>query len=293
MHERFHGYDSITEEFQDNSFSGRIDLTDRFLSIYNRPTRKRQLFVKPDEPLPESGVFKHPSTGEVYILGSGRKDARYDVEDGNPYVMLCMIHLVTETQNGGSGKSEQYRKLPQGPAEDPGWLVNTKISDTFMDVEFRTNSSEAGLYDSKIANFYAWVPLITEVKQWDFLVLNGINYRVVDHFTDMGMRGLRLDQEADPRVDLVVTVNKRVYDQEEHAFINQKTPYNVTGIIPDNQELASWGTNNSSSIQVVIEKDHIGFKPLPDMFVTFEGRERRIKSVDTQAGEKQYRLYCE
>ena len=37
-----------------------------------------------------------------------------------------------------------------------------------MDVEFRTNSSEAGLYDSKIANFYAWAPLTTEVKQWDF-----------------------------------------------------------------------------------------------------------------------------
>ena len=292
LQEKFDGYDAETKEFQESSFAGRINLTDRFLSIYNRPTRKRQLFVKPDEPLPDSKVFRHPATGEVYILGSGRQDARYDVEEGNPYVMLCMVHLVTETANGSSGRAKQFRKLPEGPPDNPGWLVDTEISESYMDVEFRTNSSEAGLYDSKIANFYAWAPLTTEVKQWDFLSLNGINYRVVDHFTDMGMRGLRLDQESDPRVNLIVTKNTRIYDPEEHAHVNLKTNYNVTGIIPINAELASW-SSGTSAIQVVIEEDHIGFKPLPDMFVTFEGRERRVKSVATQAGEKQYRLTCE
>lgn len=294
MTEKFDGYDQPSNSFLPNTFQGRIDLTDRFLSIYNRPTRKRQLFVKPEENLPESMVFRHPKTGDVYIIGQGRKDARGDIDDGNPYVMLCMLHLVNENSMGSSGVCTQTRRIVEGPADDPGWLVDVVISRPYLDMEFRTNTSEAGMYESKVANYYAWMPLITEVKQWDVLTLHGEKYRVVDSFTDMGMRGLRLDKEADPRVDLVIHTSKRTYNKVTHEYEEVKRDYNVTGIVPDNTEMATWaGDRESSQISVIFEFDHIGFKPEPNTKISFQGRVRTIKSVITQAGEKQYKVICE
>lgn len=294
MKEVFSGYDTATKTFKERAFEGRIDLTDRFLSIYNRPTRKRQLYVSPSENLPDSLVFKHPSSGDVYILGQDRQDARHDVERGGTYVKMIMCHLVTPKLDGSSGLAKQIRKVVKGPAEDPGWLVEEEVSETFMDIEFRTSSADQGAYDIKIENFYAWTPINVAVQQHDFFLLNGISYRVIDTFTDIGMRGLRLDREADNRVDFVITVTEKIYDTETHKNITVKTPYNVTGIIPDNTDVSKWGdARAASSITVVIEHDHIGFVPKPNMAVEYQGLSRIIKNVTTQAGEKQYRLLCE
>jgi hypothetical protein len=294
MKEVFSGYDRATKTFVERAFEGRIDLTDRFLSIYNRPTRKRQLYVSPSENLPDSYVFKHPSSGDVYILGQERQDARHDVERGSTYVKMIMCHVVTPKLDGSSGLAKQMRKVPQGPPENPGWLVEEEVTETFMDIEFRTSSAEQGSYDIKIENFYAWTPITVDADQQDFFLLNGINYRVVDTFTDLGMRGLRLDRETDNRVDFVITVSEKVYDLETHKTNTVKTSYNVTGIIPDNTDVSKWGdARAASSIDIVIEEAHIGFPPKPNMTVQYQGLSRIVKNVTTQAGEKQYRLVCE
>lgn len=294
MNESFEAYDSVTKEFVPNAFKGRLGLTDRFLSIYNRPTRKRQLYLRPDVVLPESMVFRHPSSKDVYILGQERQDARDSTNGGETYVKMCMVHLVTPDPNGSSGLAKQLRRVITGPPENPGWLVEQEIAELFIDAEFRTNTTEEGVYDTKIGNFYAWTPITSEVRQWDFFLLHGKRYRTVDSFTDIGMRGLRLDQEGDPRVDVVLTVQERVYDEIELAFVTTKVPYNVTVTIPENSEVADWADSKSTpQITVIIEFEHVGFKPMPSMTITYQDRSRIVKTVHTQAGEKQYRLTCE
>lgn len=294
MKEVFSAYDKATKTFVEKSFEGRIDLTDRFLSIYNRPTRKRQLYVSPSENLPDSLVFKHPSSGDVYILGQDRQDARHDVAGGETYVKMLMCHLVTPKFDGSSGLAKQMRKVVKGPADNPGWLVDEEIDEDFLDIEFRTSSAEAGSYDVKVENFYAWTPITVDAQQQDFFQLNGISYRVIDTFTDIGMRGLRLDREADNRVDFVITVLEKVYDRDTHKTTTVEKNYNVTGIIPDNTDVSKWGdARAASSIDVVIEKAHIGIVPKPNMTVMYQGLSRIVKTVTTQAGERQYRLVCE
>lgn len=294
MRESFDSYDSVTKTFTPKAFEGRIGLTDRFLSIYNRPTRKRQLFTKPGATLPESYVIRHRGTGDVYILGQVRQDARYDVDDGDPYVSISMLHLVTPEALGSSGVAIHTRKVIKGTAEDPGWLVEEEISENYLDIEFRTSSSEEGVYDSKIENFYAWTPITVVAKQWDFFTLNDTKYRVVDTFTDIGMRGLRLDREPDPRVNVTIYKTTRVYDRVTHEYVTTKAPFNVTAIVPENTDLAAWDDSNSkTSITLAIDFPNIGFTPEPNQDVEYQGRTRIIKSVATQAGEKQYRVTCE
>lgn len=294
MREQFSAYDAEAETFVPNSFEGRIDLTDRFLSIYNRPTRKRQLFTRPEEKLPDSYVFQHAGSGDIYILGQTRQDARYDVDDGNPYVSISMLHLVTPNALGSSGLAVHTRKEVQGPADDPGWMVEVDVSKTFLDIEFRTSSSEEGVYDSKVENFYAWAPITVVAQQWDFFDLSGIKYRVVDTFTDIGMRGLRLDRENDPRVDVIIHTKVRVYDETVHHFVTTNRPYNVTAIVPESVDIATWDdTTSTTQITLAIDFQNIGFVPEPNQFIEYQGRKRTIKTVATQAGEKQYRVTCE
>ena len=294
MNERLSSWDG--EKFVRNAFRGRITLTDRFLSIYNRPTRKRQLFVRPGTKLPETYVMQHPSSGDIYMIGQGRMDARDNVDGGKAYVDMYMIHLCTPVAGGTSGLAVQTRKAPKGPPENPGWLVEEVVGETFIDMEFRTSSAEEGVYDTKTENFYAWTPITVEAEQQDFFTLNGINYRVVDTFTDGGLRGLRLDREPDNRVDFEITVDgPPVFNPVTYEMEASKETYEVTGTVRSKTELALWRTEvrTAPQIEVIIEERHIGFVPKPNMVIKYQGLERTVRDVTTQAGERQYTLVCE
>lgn len=294
LYEVLEVFDDASQSFAGDTFLGRIDLTDRFLSIYNRPTRKRQLYTRPDTPLPASFIFRHKGSGDVYIVGQTRTDSRSDVSGGDPYIAITMLHLVTPNPNGSSGQAVHTRKQPLGPPDNPGWLQEVVLGTPFMDVEFRTSSSEAGVYDSKIENYYAWTPINVVAEQWDFFELNGIKYRNIDNFTDIGMRGLRLDREGDPRIDVVIHKSSRVYDPVEHAYVTTKVAFNVTMIVPEDTDIASWAAEKAaSSVVLVVDRGHIGFAPTAGNEIEYQGRRRLVKNVTTQAGEKQYRLQCE
>lgn len=284
------------DTFVENAFKGRVHLTDRFLSIYNRPTRKRQLFVRPGTKLPETYVMRHQSTGEVYILGNGRQDARDDVDGGKAYSDMYILHLCTPTSGGSSGLAIQKRKVPKGPPENPGWLVEEVISETFIDMEFRTSSAEEGIYDTKTENFYAWTPITVEAFQHDVFELDGRSYRVVDTFTDAGMRGLRLDRERDNRVDFTITfTGPTVYNKDTYKMETTSGTHNVTGTVREKTDLALWRSESRTApgIEVVIEEDHIGFIPKPNMKISYQGKERIIKDVASSVGDRQFSLVCE
>ena len=294
MKEKFDSFIEEDDDFEKNSFEGRIDLTDRFLSIYNRPTRKRQLYIRPDTKLPDSYVFRHPTTNDIYIIGQVRQDARYDITDGDPYVSISMLHLVTPSDKGSCGRAVHTRRVTTGPQEDPGWAEAVELGRPFMDVEFRTSSAEEGVYDTKVENYYAWCPITMNAKQWDGLELNGVRYRVVDVFTDIGMRGLRLDQEGDPRINVVLHTSTRTYNNVTHDFEVVSRAYNITVIVPSETDISHWmDTRERSLLTLVVDQENIGLTPKPDMQIEYQGRKRLVRSVTTQAGEKQYRLECE
>lgn len=289
-HEPMEAWDEATEAFVPNSFLGRIDLTDRFLSNFNKPTRRRMLFADDQTVFPASNVFRHPGTLDVYLLGITRKDAI----GGEPYVGLTMCHLVTDDQNGSSGLATITRKLPAGPPGDPGWLVDTQVARCFTDMEFRTSANEPGTTDLKIENYYAYVPRHVQCQAWDFLTLHGKTYRVVDTFADSGLSGLRIDHEEDTRLNFVLhTLGPRTYDQTTHAYTDSPAQFNVTGVLENYNDFSLWVTDTEKYMDVYFEAEHLPFPPEPGKaWLEIDGTRRAVKSVSTQSGQRQYKLRC-
>lgn len=288
--EPLEAWDEVSETFVPEAFMGRVDLTDRFLSNFNKPLRRRMLFTTPGTQFPASRTFRHPGTQEVYLMGQSRGDA----QSGDHYLDLTVCHLVTDVPNGSSGLATIYRKSPQGPAEDPGWLVEEQLGKAFIDLEFRTSASEPDTHEIQIENYYAFLPIHWNLKAWDFVELHGHRYRVVDTYSDSGMAGLRVDKQVDTRINFKLhTQGNRIYDPVNHKYVTAPTTFNVTGVMIKYHDFSNWRSDTEPYIDVSIEEEHIGVRPEPNtMFLEFEGRKRTITQVSTQPGERQYRLRC-
>ena len=286
LREKFDAYNDVDDVFVCNEFQGRIDLTDRFLTIYNRPTRKRVLFSKPCEPLPASGIMRHPGTGEIYIIGIPRQDSRWDVAGGDPYIKISMLHMVTP--NGATaGQAVHTRKVFEGPDQD--WLATEQLGAKFMDVEFRTSATEVDVALGTIENYFAWLSPTAKIETFDILTISGVDYLVLDVYSEMGMCALRVAKRKDPRIDLLIHRTSRVFNETSMEYETTKVAEKVTGMVPEYNDTAPWNLKESESM-VVIDTDHIVFEPENGMEVTLMGRKLTIKSVFLQTNEKQWRL---
>lgn len=287
-------WDPATESWISNAFSARIDLTDRFLSNFNRPTRMRMMLHDDQLVIPECRTVRHPGTHDVYILGTTRKDAR----KGVPYVGLTLMRLATELPGGSGGLATVTRKAPQGPASDPGWLVETVVGKVWVDTEFLSSSEERQATDLRVERYNAFAPQTADIKDWDFITLMGEKHRVLDTFADSGLFGLRLDQEQDTRRDFVLTVSgTRTMNRTTHEY--DTTPegsYNVTGVIEHDMEVALWAKDTNEVVTVYFEAANLPY-PLPiltgrEMWLTLGGKRRVIKEIETQPGQRQWQMRC-
>lgn len=287
------GWDPVTETWVPNAFLARIDLTDRFLSNFNRPTRMRMLFSADDTVFPESRVFRHPVTLDVYILGTTRKDTI----DGSPTVALTLCRLATDTPGGTAGYATITRKVVMGPPNDPGWLVDTVLAKSWIDTEFLSSSQEPGTTDLQIERYNAFLPLSVQPREWDFITLHGVRHRVVDTFADSGLFALRIDHEDDYRKDFYLLVQgKRVVDRSTQQYVQEQArSYQVTGMVKGANDFALWATDSDTYVDVYFEREHLPFVPdvsNSQMWLSIDGVKREVKSVTSQSGERQFSLRC-
>lgn len=287
------GWDSQTETWLPGAFLARIDLTDRFLSNFNRPTRMRMLFAEDDVVFPASRVFRHPVTLDVYILGT----TRTDTVDGKPTVSLTLCRLATDVPGGTAGYATIHRKVPMGPPNDPGWLVETVFAKSWIDTEFLSSSQEPGTTDLQIERYNAFLPLSVQPQEWDFITLHGVRHRVVDTFADSGLFALRIDHENDYRKNFYLSVQpKRRLDRATQKYVQDPAVvYNVTGMIKGANDFALWASDADTYVDVYFEREHLPFAPdVSDgqMWLTIDGVKREVKSVVSQSGNRQFSLRC-
>lgn len=288
--EPMEAWDPVTETWIPNFFLGRIDLTDRFLSNFNKPTRRRMLFADNAAVFPESLTVRHPGTKDVYLLGTTRKDALGGVD----YLGLTILQLVTDVPGGGAGLATITRKVVQGPPTNPGWLVDTTLAKCYLDTEFLSSTDENGTTDLRIERYNAYLPLNIQPKEWDFITLHGVKYRVLDSFVDSGFFGLRIDHENDYRSDFVLHVaGKRVMNKVTNEYELSLSQFNVTGVMEKAIEAALWVTDTQTYRTVFFEADHLPFGVNirgKDVWLELNGVRKQVKSVETQAGNRQYTL---
>lgn len=288
--EPLEAWDPTTESWIPAALPGRIDLMDRFLSNFNKPTRRRMLFCDNELALPASRTIRHPGTKDVYIVGAPRQDAR----GGKPYLQMIILQLATDIPNSSGGYATVTRRVPMGPANDPGWLVDTVYAKCFVDTEFRTSSDEDETHDLKTENFLIYLPAAVEIRAWDFVTLHGHKYQVIDSFSDSGFMSGRIDERPDTRVDFVLNVEgAKHYDQATRKWVVADANYNVTGVILRDEAFALWSSEAEDYVVVYIDAPNIGVVPKAnEMSLTWNGRTRIIRQVSTQAGSRQWELRC-
>lgn len=288
--EPMEAWDPVTETFIPGSFMARIDLTDRFLSNFNKPTRRRMLFADNLTVFPESRTFRHPGTKDVYLLGTTRQDAL----GGNPYLGLTILQLVTDVPGGSAGLATLTRKVPTGPPSDPGWLVDTEYAKAYIDTEFLTSTDEVGTTDLRVERYNAYLPITVQPVEWDFVTLHNVKYRVLDTFADSGFFALRIDHEEDFRSNFKLGIaGQRVRNKTTQEWEFQEMVYNVTGVMESANDVALWTKESESVYTVYFENNHL---PTPfdtvkkGMWLELDGVRKAVKSVQTQSGERQYQF---
>ena len=291
--ETFEAFNETTLDFEPIDLLGRVSLVDRFQSIYNKPLRRRTLFHAPEAQFPPSFTIRNTLTGSVYLLGQTRQDARPD--EGN-YHAITVLHLVTpEEPNPSSGLVSIYRKVPTGPADNPGWLEEQLIAQHYGDFEFRTASAEDGSYEKDIESYVVHLPKHANIDENDFVELGSRRMRVTVTMADSGFLQCRMDEEDDTRVNMVLHhwSDERTYDDTLHRYVNNKVDYNFTGEVISDYEMGTWLSDSTSYMDVVIDKQHIGVVPKEGDRVSYQGFSREVKRVEQHASSGQYRLRCE
>jgi len=282
-------WDPATESWVPGALKARIDLTDRFLSNFNKPTRRRMLFADNTVVFPDSLTVRHPGTLDVYILGTTRKDARM----GKAYVGLTICQLVTEIPGGSAGFAVFTRKAPVGPANDPGWLVEVEFARAFADMEFRNSANEPDATELKVENYLVYAPQHVQLQEWDYMTLHGKKYKVIDSFPDSGFTSGRVDEEVDTRINFYLDVEgEKTYDRLAQKWLTTPRRYNVTGVMQRAEGFALWA-GAEDYIDVYIEHAHIGIEPKANiMSLMVDGKARVIRQVSSQSGKRQWLLRC-
>lgn len=289
MKEVFYGLDRDTFPTTPR-IEGRLGPVDRFLSIYSLPTKKRQLFLKPNTVLPVNGVIKHSKTGKIYLTGVARVDTRHDVDGGDPYVSICTVHEVGSTDFGFTGKAT-IKKLSRD--QTSGYLEYTEDGTCYADLEFRSTINDAATEKETLSGFFCWYQQDVEISQWDVLELGGVDYRVTDVYVEMGLRSCRVTNDANPFINATLHTVSTVYNPNTFEYEATEIDENFTAILFSDVDKAAWAEGFKPRIQLNIPRMAITAVPVVGDKITYNGIQKVVKYVEHKAGDKQYIVACE
>ena len=286
--EQFSVYDSKNKVWDYQEISGRLLPVDRFLSNFSRPLHRRMLVCDVDTVIPASGTIRSEATQEIYIVGQGR----FDAYSNNPYQALYMAHMVT---GKAGGLATVTRREAVGPVSDPGHLVTRIVGEFYMDVELRGATPEEGTEHLMAGQYFLMAPPECELQEWDYVELNGKNYRVEEDYFDSGLTFSRVIQTEDDRVDLVyVSTTAFAYDSASGTATETTVPYNVTGSVLGYKTVSADSNQVSeNTFKVVIPTENIGFEPKPRETITIDSSTHVILQVSRDPLTSEWVLVCQ
>jgi len=277
-------YDEALATWTASGLTGKIMPADRFLSNFNRPTRRRSLGLPPETAVPASNTIRVPSTGEIYFIGALRQDA----QGGYAYDKIGILHR-SETLGTVN------RRAPVGPSNNPGWLVETVVASHYMDVELRSTSEVDEQKQQFEGDFFVAMPPHATPQAWDRLSIGGEDYMVELTYADSGFKFVRAIKRQDHRQDFVYHSRSAAvdYDPATGVVTDGLVNYNVTGFAMDDQ-LGDSNTlqTKESRLVITVEQAHIGVVPTTEDELTWNSQRRRVMRVDQDFLNQQYHLHC-
>lgn len=276
----FDTYNFTTSSWELNVFKGQLKRADDFVSIWNRPTRKRMLYTANGVTI-NSSVIRLPTTQEIYMVGHGFGDSFSNVH----YRTVTGLHQAL-------GEMQVHRKTPVEVLGVKGWAVNALVKTTFGDLELRSvnEGQEASLYN--YGSFFLFSPPDTALLRHDTVTLGGVTYYVFEVYLDSGFCCARISSQPDERVDFVYTsVGTTVYNTATQTTSSTDVTYNTTGKV---KPLLVQDLRNSDvvrdRIQVMIIDSFISYTPKINDKITYLGTVYKVEVVQRDAGLQEWIL---
>lgn len=274
----FDSYDFTNNLWVIASFQGQLKRADDFISIWNRPTRKRMLYTSPYQIIPSS-VVRVNTTGETFLVGHTAGDSLSNVH----YRNLSGLHQV-------DGTATHRRKTPVEVSGVKGWAVESTVKTTFADVELRSVNEGQETQQLNYGNYFLFMPFDSDLRRHDTVELNSVRYYVLDVYLDSGMRCGRATVQPDERVNFTFSsVGAPVYNPATQTSSSTNTSYNVTGkIVP----LLTQDIKNSDVIRdrvkVLLLESFISFTPKVGDSLTYLGTTYTVDIVQRDASLEEF-----
>lgn len=277
----FDAYDFSSNTWINSDFTGQLRLADSFVSIWNRPTRKRMLFCAPGQE-PTSAVIRLPTTGDIFMVGTEHTDSL----GNNAYRKTYNIHQV-------SGTAVIRRLVPD---EDiygiKGWATNTTVQNTFGDFELR--SLDEGLDDrvDHYGQYFLFLPSNAPLQRNDTVEINLKTYYVLEPYVDSGFVCARATSNPDERVNFTYTSKGTVtYNTATQTTSSSDVTYNITArVTPKMLAERDNTTVIFNRIRVMMDGSFVSFTPKPYDTVTFEGKTYKVEAVERNAARDEWYL---
>lgn len=276
---QFQEWDFNTSSWVNSSFVGQLKKADNFVSIWNRPTRKRMLYSQVNVPL-NSSVVRVTATGEIFLVGSSQDDAHLNTG----YRRVFNAHEAY-------GVARVLRKLPQVKAGgELGFALSQQVEVTFGDYELRATDR---LSDDRIlgyGEYFLFLPSNSNVQDLDTVEIAGKEFYVYEVYKDSGLVTCRATGKSDDRVNLqYIEKLTAVYDPNTQSVNNTEKIYETTAKLIPKIEKTDFSANSlEKGIRVVMRKDFISYTPKIGNFIQFSSQRYRIDKIALDSLHEEY-----
>lgn len=276
------GFDTFnfnTQSWTPNAFYGQLKISDSFVSIWNRPTRKRMLTCAPDQ-APASSLIRVASSGEIFMVGT----LQYDSNTNVAYRVIGGLHKA-------AGPAVLKRKAPTGPANNPGWAVESTILNGYADAELRSVNENQDTEIENFGHYFLFMPKDTPAQLHDTITITDIQtnriktYYILELYVDSGYLCGRATAEPDERTNFVYQViGPAVYNPATQTNTPVVTSYNVTGkVTMVGQEDLAQNEILSKTIKVMILESFIGPLPKINDKIVWNGNTYTVSWIERNA----------
>lgn len=267
---------------------GDLATVDRFLSNFHKPLQRRMLHFSPKVALPESGVIKVKSTGEVYLISEPRDDA----QNNESYDRMCVLHHVSGVS---SGVVEYYNYHNEQARTDltRGQMVKTLEGSFYVAIEYLSSKSSEYGDEAYQGKFIAYFPTNTPIKALGVFELHGVTYKVVQPYVDSSFAcALLISQTDDIETFTYVGLEDNAHYDVVLGKLNlPEKLYLFSGTV-DFQSMSSGGAREFS---IYSKGEPLPFSADIDRFIIMpNGKRVAIKNtyIDLNAGG-QTKFVCE
>lgn len=258
----FDTYSTSTNLWTTKVFKGQVKIADKFVSIWNRATRRRMLYIPPEAETKLAPVIRVSSTQDTYMVGVSQKD----VHDNLHYRSVVNVQHVL-------GEATVVRRAPVGPPNNPGWAVASTVYTSYADYELRSTSEDDNDNILNYGKFFLFMPRDVLLEREDLVTVGSKTFYVYETYMDSGLSCARASVEPDDRANFVY---KRITGQAYNPNTQQNSAttqsFNVTGRVSLDED-AEQGSRSTGErrTKFLIRQSWFPGKPKPNDLFEYDG----------------------